>query len=71
MKYMLDAYDKLEQYDLTILPVRGKTLDQIIDELHELYAIEIKPSEKLMLMMYFEDKYNVRFQEYKTYKVLF
>ena len=70
MKYMLDAYDKLEQYDLTILPTRGKTLDQIIDELHELYAIEINPSEKLMLMMYFEDKYNVRFQEHKTYKVL-
>ena len=70
MKYMLDAYDKLEQYDLTILLTRGKTLDQIIDELHELYAIEINPSEKLMLMMYFEDKYNVRFQEHKTYKVL-
>jgi hypothetical protein len=64
------GHDELESTDISPLLISGKDINTIIEELQTEYGIVIKEQDIFLLMMYLEDKYNVHFKTYKSYKVL-
>lgn len=64
-----EGYDKLETCDISSLLKTDKDINIIIEELKTEYDIIIKDSDIFIFMMYLEDKYNVHFKTYKSYKV--
>lgn len=64
-----EGYDKLETYDISSLLKPDKDINIIIEELKTEYDIIIKDSDIFIFMMYLEDKYNIHFKTYKSYKV--
>lgn len=64
-----EGYDKLETCDISSLLKPDKDINIIIEELKTEYDIIIKDSDIFIFMMYLEDKYNVHFKIYKSYKV--
>ena len=64
-----EGYDKLEAYDISSLLESDKDINIIIEELKTEYNITIKDSDMFIFMMYLEDKYDIHFKIYKSYKV--
>ena len=64
-----EGYDKLETCDISSLLESGKDVNTIIEELKIEYGIVIKDADLFIFMMYLEDKYDIHFKIYKSYKV--